>query len=62
MNIELTLNEQETTVLLNLIDLAVKAVGLQGAEAGLHFQKMIKAAQDAAASAVAVPLPAAETA
>jgi hypothetical protein len=45
MKIELDANEAQ--VLVNLIDVAVKAAGLQAAEAGLHFKKKI----DAAASA-----------
>lgn len=39
--ITLTLNENEAKVLLNMIDIAVKATGLQGAEAGVFFNKMI---------------------
>ncbi len=41
---QIELNKNEAQVLLNLIDLAVKAAGLQAAEAGLHFQKMLNAA------------------
>lgn len=39
--INLSLNENEAKVLLNLIDISVKATGIQAAEAGLHFSKMI---------------------
>ena len=39
MNIEL--NNDEANVLINLIDVAVKAAGLQAAEAGLHFKRKI---------------------
>lgn len=55
MNI--SLNEQEATVLLNLINIAVKAVGIEAAEAGLHFTKMLKesAAQEQAAKAASEP-------
>lgn len=35
------MNENEARVLLNLIDISVKAAGIQAAEAGLHFTKMI---------------------
>ncbi len=49
--IKIELNAEETQVLLNFLDVAVKAAGLQAAEAGLHFVKKIKAAQDAAAQA-----------
>lgn len=39
----ITLNDQEKTVLLQLIDLAVKAGGLQVAEAALVLSKKIDA-------------------
>jgi len=42
MNIEL--NNDEANVLINLIDVAVKAAGLQAAEAGLHFKRKIEEA------------------
>ena len=42
MNIEL--NNEEAQVLLNLIDVAVKAAGLPAAEAALHFSKKINEA------------------
>ena len=45
MNI--TLNNEEANVLINLIDVAVKAAGLQAAEAGLHFKNKIEAAAKA---------------
>ena len=42
MNIEL--NNDEANVLVNLIDVAVKAAGLQAAEAALHFKRKIEEA------------------
>ena len=45
MTIELT--NEEAQVLLNLIDIAVKAAGLPAAEAAVHFSKKIKDAADA---------------
>lgn len=45
MNI--TLDQNEANVLVNLIDVAVKAAGLQAAEAGLHFKNKIEAAAKA---------------
>jgi len=42
MQIELTDNEAQ--VLLNLIDVAVKAAGIQAAESALHFAKKIQEA------------------
>lgn len=42
MNIEL--NEEEAKVLVNLLDVAVKSVGIQAAEGALHFVKKIDAA------------------
>lgn len=39
----ITLNENEKTVLLQLIDLAVKAGGINVAEAALHLVKKINA-------------------
>lgn len=51
MNI--TLNNDEANVLINLIDVAVKAAGLQAAEAGLHFKNKI----EQAAKADAAPAP-----
>lgn len=51
--IRIELNAEEAQVLANLIDVAVKAAGLQAAEAGLHFVKKIKDAQDVAAKAEA---------
>lgn len=51
MKIELTTNE--ANVLINMLDVAVKAAGLQAAEAGLHFRKKIEdAAKEKAAPAV----------
>jgi len=57
MKIDLT--KDEAQVLINLINVAVKAAGLEAAEAGLHFSKMIQAAakaeEDAAANVVELP-------
>jgi len=49
MNLSLT--TEEAQVLTNLLDVATKASGLQGAEAAVHFAKMIKNAADAEAAA-----------
>lgn len=54
MKIELNANESQ--VLLNLIDIAVKSVGIQAAEAGLHFTKIIKTASEAESASVAEPV------
>jgi hypothetical protein len=50
--IKLELTAEEAQVLTNMIDVAVKAAGLQAAEAGVHFVKKIKEAQEAAKSPV----------
>lgn len=49
---QINLTEQQAQVLVNLIDLAVKSAGLQAAEAGAFFSRMINqaAAQEKAAS------------
>ena len=47
---QITLTIQEAQALTNLIDAAVKSAGLQAAEAGFHFAKMIKEAADAEAA------------
>ncbi len=52
---KLDLTKEEAQVLINLINVAVKAAGLEAAEAGVHFSKMIQAAakaEDDAASNV----------
>lgn len=36
------LTKEEAQVLLNLINIAVKTVGLQAAEAGVHFAKKLE--------------------
>jgi hypothetical protein len=46
--IKIELTAEEAQVLTNMIDVAVKAAGLQAAEAGVHFVKKIKEAQEAA--------------
>ena len=56
INVEFT--EKEATVLMNLIDIAVKSAGLQAAEAALHFSKKI---QDAAKAAGLDDAPAIDT-
>lgn len=54
MQIELkTMNEAQ--VLMSLIDLAVKGGGLQVAEAGVHFSKILKTAMDAEAASAESP-------
>jgi hypothetical protein len=55
--ITLTLSTEEAQVLSALINVAVKAVGLEAAEAGVHFAKRIKAAAEEAAKAVAPEAP-----
>lgn len=44
MNIELT--DEEASVLLNLIDAGLKAIGLPAAQAAMHFEQKIKAAKN----------------
>jgi hypothetical protein len=46
--IKIELTAEEAQVLTNMIDVAVKAAGLQAAEASVHFVKKIKEAQEAA--------------
>ena len=38
---KIELNDDEARVLVELLNVAVKAVGLDGAEAALHFRKMV---------------------
>jgi hypothetical protein len=56
---KIELNKEEAQVLVNMIDIAVKSAGLQAAEAGVHFSKLIQAAakaeEDAAANVVELP-------
>jgi hypothetical protein len=53
--LKIELNNDEANVLINLIDVAVKAAGLQAAEAGLHFRKKIEdAAKEPAVDPVEV--------
>jgi hypothetical protein len=47
---QITLTMEEAQILTNLLDAAVKASGLQAAEAAIHFAKMIKNAADAEAA------------
>tara|TARA_R110000868_G_scaffold27465_3_gene104193 strand:+ start:983 stop:1138 length:156 start_codon:yes stop_codon:yes gene_type:complete len=42
---QIELNENEAQVLLNLLDVAVKAAGIQAAESALHFVKKIQDAK-----------------
>jgi len=42
---KIELNEEEANVLVNLLNVAVKAAGLEAAEAALHFQRKIAAAR-----------------
>lgn len=44
-DITLVLNDKEQEGMIQLIDAAVKAVGLQGAEAGVYMHRKIMAAQ-----------------
>ena len=57
MNDQITieLNAQEAQVLLNFINIAVKTVGLDGAEAALHFKRKIDAAAQASQTISAPP-------
>ena len=54
---KIELNQNEAAVLLNLIDLAVKAVGMQAAEAAVHLSKIIATVAKADADAQAVDSP-----
>ena len=47
---QIELNAEEAQVLVNLINVAVQAKGIEAAEAALHFVKKIKTAQDEAAA------------
>lgn len=51
MQIDLT--DQEASVLLTIIDIAVKAKGMEAAEAGLHLTRKIQEAAKAKAGAPA---------
>ena len=54
---KIELNQNEAAVLLNLIDLAVKAAGMQAAEAAVHLAKIIATAAKAEADSQAVEAP-----
>jgi hypothetical protein len=41
---KIELNEEEAKVLVNLLDVAVKSVGIQAAESAMHFVRKIDAA------------------
>lgn len=45
---KIELNQNEAQVLTNLLDVALKAAGLQAAESVMHFVAKIKAAQQSA--------------
>ena len=53
MTIQLT--EEESRVLINLLDVSVKSVGLQAAESALHFVRKINEAANAAKAPAAEP-------
>jgi hypothetical protein len=46
--LKIDLSAEEANVLVNMLDVAVKAAGLQAAEAGLHFKRKIEEAAKAA--------------
>ena len=50
---KIELNDEEAKVLVNLLDVAVKSVGIQAAESAMHFVKKIDAAIKEAQSPVA---------
>jgi hypothetical protein len=62
--ITLTLDEKELQAMVGLMDVGLKAVGLQGAEAASHLMRRISEAKQAADTAAApsnvVPMQAAE--
>jgi hypothetical protein len=43
---QIELNENEAQVLMNMLNIAVKAVGIEGAEAGLHFKRKLEDASN----------------
>jgi hypothetical protein len=45
---QIELNDEEAKVLVNLLDVAQKAAGLQASEACVHFVKKIEAAKKSA--------------
>lgn len=53
--VKIELTEQEANVLLQMIDVAVKALGLNGAEAGVVLAKKLKDAGEAASKPAAEP-------
>lgn len=53
----LPLNNEEAQVLLNFVDIALKSIGLQGAQAALLFQQKIQMAQKAEADELAKAAP-----
>ena len=52
---QLNLTEEESRVLINLLDVAVKSAGLQAAESSLHFVRKIQEAANAEKSPAAEP-------
>lgn len=59
-DITLTLNDDEQRGLIQIIDAAVKSVGLQGAEAAVYLHRKIMSAQADANRPVPAPPPAAD--
>jgi hypothetical protein len=56
----LDLTNEEATVLMNFINIAVKAVGMDAAESALHFKRKIEAAAKAERKDNVIDLPAKE--
>jgi hypothetical protein len=54
---KLEFSNEEAQVLINLIDIAVKSVGLQAAESGVHFVKKLQDAAKVVEEPVAVDAP-----
>ena len=53
---QIELNENEAQVLVNIINVAVKAAGIEAAESALHFVKKIKDAAEAEKAPQGVPV------
>ena len=53
--ITLTLDEKELGALVGLMDMGLKSVGLQGADAASHLMRRISEAKQAAALSAAAP-------
>jgi len=52
--VKIELTAEEAQVLVNIIDVAIKSVGLQAAESGIHFVKKIKEAAEAEKAAPSI--------